>query len=43
MKTNMRILPIFFSLLAGMSVGIFFHYLLWRFSLPGHPFIYAAF
>jgi hypothetical protein len=39
----MRALQIGFSLLTGMVIGIFFHYLLWRFSLPGHPFIYAAF
>jgi hypothetical protein len=39
----MRLLPVVFSLLLGMGIGIFFHYLLWRFSLPGHPFIYAAF
>jgi ABC-type Fe3+ transport system permease subunit len=43
MKTNARAWQITFSVLIGMVVGIFFHYLLWRFSLPGHPFIYAAF
>jgi hypothetical protein len=39
----MRALQITFSILVGLSVGIFFHYILWRLSLPGHPFIYAAF
>ena len=32
-----------FSLIVGVAVGVFFHYLLWRLSLPGHPFIYANF
>ena len=34
---------ILYSLLLGAAAGVLFHYLLWRFSLPGHPFIYAAF
>ena len=32
-----------FSLLVGLSVGVFLHYLLYRLGLPVHPFIYVAF
>lgn len=28
---------------AGLAVGVFLHYLLYRVSLPVEPFIYAAF
>jgi hypothetical protein len=31
------------SLMLGVAIGIFFHYLLYRFSLPKEPFIYANF
>lgn len=31
------------SLVLGLVIGIFFHYLLYRFSLPKEPFIYANF
>jgi len=31
------------ALALGLIVGIFFHYLLYRFSLPSKPFIYVAF
>jgi hypothetical protein len=31
------------SLLVGLVVGIFFHYLLFRLTLPVQPFIYVAF
>ncbi len=33
----------FISLLMGLTVGIFFHYLLYRLILPSQPFIYVAF
>jgi uncharacterized protein YneF (UPF0154 family) len=36
-------LRIVFSILAGLVTGIFFHYLLYRFTLPMEPFIYVAF
>lgn len=31
------------SLAVGLLIGAFFHYLLYRYSLPSNPFIYAAF
>lgn len=31
------------SLLAGLLLALLFHYLLYRFSLPGTPFIYVVF
>lgn len=31
------------SLLVGLAVGVVFHYLLFRLSLPVQPFIYVAF
>lgn len=31
------------SLLVGIAVGVFFHYLLFRLTLPVQPFIYVAF
>jgi hypothetical protein len=31
------------SLLVGVAVGVFFHYLLYRLTLPVQPFIYVAF
>ncbi len=32
-----------FSLLVGLAVGVLFHYLLFRLTLPVQPFIYVAF
>jgi hypothetical protein len=32
-----------FSLLVGIVIGIVFHYLLFRLTLPVQPFIYVAF
>jgi len=40
MKTALRFT---FSLAVGIAIGIFFHYVLYRISLPGEPFIYFAF
>jgi hypothetical protein len=31
------------ALCIGLLIGCFFHYLLYRFSLPAKPFIYVAF
>lgn len=31
------------ALLLGLLIGVFFHYLLYRYSLPSKPFIYVAF
>lgn len=31
------------SLLLGLALGVFCHYLLYRLSLPMQPFIYVAF
>jgi hypothetical protein len=33
----------FISLLVGVAAGVFFHYLLYRLTLPVQPFIYVAF
>jgi xanthosine utilization system XapX-like protein len=33
----------YWSILAGILLGVLFHYLLYRFSLPAKPFIYVAF
>jgi hypothetical protein len=32
-----------FSLVVGLAVGVFLHYLLYRLGLPVQPFIYVAF
>ena len=32
-----------FSLCVGLGLGVLFHYLLFRLSLPVQPFIYVAF
>ena len=32
-----------FSLLVGLVLGVVFHYLLFRLTLPVQPFIYVAF
>ena len=29
--------------LLGLAIGVLFHYMLYRFSLPVQPFIYVAF
>ncbi len=31
------------SLFIGLLLGVFFHYLLYRFPLPAQPFIYVSF
>jgi xanthosine utilization system XapX-like protein len=31
------------ALLFGLLVGVFFHYMVYRLSIPAKPFIYAAF
>lgn len=31
------------SLMLGLLVGVVFHYLIYRFSLPSKPFIYVSF
>jgi hypothetical protein len=31
------------SLILGLLMGIFFHYLIYRFTLPAKPFVYVAF
>lgn len=36
-------LQLFGGLLGGVVIGIFFHYLLHRISLPLEPFIYFSF
>ena len=33
----------FTALLLGLLVGVFFHYMIYRLSLPSKPFIYVAF
>lgn len=38
-----RFLKIALSFLAGVLLGIFIHYVLYRVSLPVEPFIYASF
>ena len=31
------------ALVLGLLIGVFLHYLLYRYSLPSKPFIYVAF
>ena len=31
------------SIVIGLLIGIFFHYLIYRFTLPAKPFVYVAF
>jgi hypothetical protein len=38
-----RLIRFVLSLALGLLIGVFFHYLLYRYSLPSQPFIYAAF
>jgi hypothetical protein len=33
----------FAALTLGLLLGVFFHYLLYRLSLPSNPFIYVSF
>jgi hypothetical protein len=33
----------FVSVILGILMGIFFHYLVYRFTLPTKPFVYVAF
>lgn len=38
-----RYRDLIFSVIVGLLTGILFHYLLYRFAIPGKPFIYVAF
>ncbi len=40
MKPALRFLV---SIVVGIACGVFLHYVLYRISLPGEPFIYFAF
>ncbi len=40
---GMRVTATVLSLVMGLVVGVFAHYILYRLSLPSKPFIYAAF
>ena len=42
-QPNRRRLKAWTALLLGLLLGVFFHYLLYRYSLPSKPFIYVAF
>jgi hypothetical protein len=42
-KLNSPLVRHAWSLLVGLAVGVFFHYLLFRLTLPVQPFIYVAF
>lgn len=42
-KSVPRILTQAVSLVVGLAIGVFFHYLLFRLTLPVQPFIYVAF
>jgi hypothetical protein len=33
----------FVSVILGLLMGVFFHYLIYRFTLPTKPFVYVAF
>ena len=41
-KLTTFLLPVF-SLFLGLLAGVFFHYLLYRLTLPVEPFIYSSF
>lgn len=43
MKIESKLLRCLLSLALGILTGIFFHYLLYRISLPTEPFIYSSF
>lgn len=38
-----RLIAYLLSITGGLFVGVLIHYLLYRMSLPSHPFIYVAF
>jgi hypothetical protein len=42
-KTSLSRLRSLVALIVGLLVGVFFHYMLYRLSLPSKPFIYVAF
>ena len=42
-KKRSRVTHALAALVLGLLVGVFFHYLLYRLSLPSKPFIYVAF
>lgn len=42
-RPGMRVTATVLSLVMGLAVGVFAHYILYRLSLPSKPFIYAAF
>ena len=42
-KTSARFARGLAALVLGLLLGVFFHYLLYRLSLPSKPFIYVAF
>ena len=42
-KKRSRVTRALAALVLGLLVGVFFHYLLYRLSLPSRPFIYVAF
>jgi hypothetical protein len=39
----MKVVRVIVSFLAGCLIGILFHYILYRMSLPLEPFIYVGF
>ncbi len=43
MAGEKRILWTITSLVLGVVVGVFLHYLIYRLSLPAEPFIYVSF
>jgi hypothetical protein len=42
-RPGMRVTATVLSLVMGLAVDVFAHYILYRLSLPSKPFIYAAF
>jgi hypothetical protein len=42
-RSGSRILSVAARFLLGVALGVMFHYLLYRISLPVEPFIYVAF
>lgn len=43
MQGEKRIVWTITSVLLGVAVGVFLHYLIYRLSLPAEPFIYVSF
>lgn len=43
MRGERRMLWTITSLVLGVVVGVFLHYLIYRLSLPAEPFIYVSF